>query len=261
MSANRNYVVLFSGGTGSWAAAKRIAEREGVDNLHLLFTDTKTEDEDLYRFIEEAAKNVGGEFHRISDGRDVWEVFFDERFIGNTRVDICSRILKRDLARNWIEKYFDHEDTSVVLGIDWTEVHRFERAAPRWLPYRLEAPLCDPPLTSKDEMHEALGLEGIELPRLYEWSPHNNCGGFCVKGGHGQFRALLENMPERYAYHEAKEKEFRQMTGKHVAILRNRKGGTTKPLTLTEFRERVEAENVGGLELDDFGGCGCMVDE
>ena len=259
----RNYVVLFSGGTGSWAAAKRISEMHGTKRLHLLFTDTKTEDSDLYRFIEEAAADVGGNFVKIEDGRNLWEVFDDEKFIGNTRVDICSRILKRDLARTWIEKNFDPKHTSVVLGIDWTEIHRFERAAPRWLPYKLEAPLCDPPLVSKNEMHQNLEDAGIALPRLYEWSPHNNCGGFCVKGGHGQFAALLENMPKRYAYHEAKEEEFRIKYDKDVAILRDRRGGVTKPMTMKTFRERLLGEDSdrAELELDDFGGCGCMIDD
>lgn len=42
-------VVMFSGGVGSWAAAKRVAERRGTDGLILLFADTKSEDEDTYR--------------------------------------------------------------------------------------------------------------------------------------------------------------------------------------------------------------------
>jgi len=41
---------MFSGGITSWAAAKRVAAEHGADNTLLLFTDTKMEDEDLYRF-------------------------------------------------------------------------------------------------------------------------------------------------------------------------------------------------------------------
>ena len=32
-------VVMFSGGIGSWAAAKRVAEAHGTDDLVLLFAD------------------------------------------------------------------------------------------------------------------------------------------------------------------------------------------------------------------------------
>lgn len=50
---------MFSGGAGSWGAAKRTVERHGPDDVLLLFADTLIEDEDLYRYLEEAAANVG----------------------------------------------------------------------------------------------------------------------------------------------------------------------------------------------------------
>lgn len=40
------HVVQFSGGTCSWAAAKRVAAEFGTDNLILLFADTLYEDAD-----------------------------------------------------------------------------------------------------------------------------------------------------------------------------------------------------------------------
>ena len=58
------------------------------ERLTLLFADTKTEDEDLYRFLPEAAANVlDAELVITAEGRDIWEVFFDRRFLGNSRVD------------------------------------------------------------------------------------------------------------------------------------------------------------------------------
>ncbi len=55
------HVVMFSGGLASWAAAKRVAAENGTDALVLLFSDTLMEDEDLYRFLDQAAADVGGE--------------------------------------------------------------------------------------------------------------------------------------------------------------------------------------------------------
>jgi hypothetical protein len=253
------HIVLFSGGVGSWAAAKRVAAQHGTDNLILLFTDTKTEDEDLYRFIQEAANNVGGKLITLADGRNVWEVFKDARFIGNTRIDPCSRILKRELAREWIESHCQASSTIVYLGIDWTEAHRADRAGAAWLPWKVESPLIDPPLLDKQQVFGHLKDEGIKPPRLYAMGfPHNNCGGFCVKAGQAQFALLLEKLPNRYAYHEEKEQEMRQFLGKDVAILRDRRGGTTKPLTLKALRLKIEkGEKVRG----GWGGCGCMLDE
>jgi len=73
------HVVMFSGGAGSWATAKLVAERHGTDGLTLLFADTKIEDEDTYRFLHEAAANVGGELVVTAEGRTPWEVFKDRR--------------------------------------------------------------------------------------------------------------------------------------------------------------------------------------
>lgn len=253
-------VVLFSGGIGSWAAAKRVA-LGNPDRLVLLFTDTGIEDADLYRFLGEAAANVGGELVRLADGRTPWELFNDEKFIGNTRADICSRVLKRELARDWINQH-DPDTTTVHVGMDWSEIHRYERAAPRWLPYRLEAPLCHPPYLSKPDLLAWASSEGLEPPRLYRMGfPHNNCGGFCVKQGHAAFKHLLEVMPERFRSHEEQEQAFRDRFDLDVAILRDRTGGETRPFTLRELRERVESEpdQLGWEFAQDWGGCGCMV--
>lgn len=250
------HVVLFSGGIASWGAAKRVAERHGPQDITLLFCDTMMEDEDLYRFLPEAAASVGGELVRIADGRTPWQVFEERRFLGNTRVDLCSRILKRELTRTWLTANCDPAETVVYLGFDWTEMHRMERAVPHWAPWRIEAPLCEPPFIWKSEVLATLTREGIAPPRLYEWAAHNNCGGFCVKAGIGHFVRLLKAMPERYRWHEEKEDAFRARIGKDVAILRDRRGGVTKPLTMRDLRLRVEQGEQ--FDMFDIGGCGCM---
>ena len=262
------HVVMFSGGVGSWAAAKRVAASQGTTDLTLLFTDTLMEDEDLYRFLDEAARNVGGKLVKLAEGRDPWQIFRDTRILGNTRFDPCSRILKRELATKWVNANCLPTNTIIYLGIDWTEIHRWERSKRFWSPYRLEAPMCEKPYIDKDQMLDALREEGIAAPRLYDMGfPHNNCGGFCIKAGQAHFRLLLEKMPDRYHYHERKEEEFRQYLKANprithtwdVAILRDRRHGQTTPLTLRELRERVEGN--GEVDGDDWGGCGCFVDD
>lgn len=253
----REHVVLFSGGIGSWAAAKRVAERHGTENLTLLFTDTKTEDEDLYRFIEQAAPNVGGDFVRIEDGRDIWKVFEDEKMMGSTRADLCSRILKRELARRWINENLRAGVATIHVGIDWSESHRFDRMRRYWSPFEVRAYLTEPPYAVRDEMLRWLRSEGIDPPRLYALGfRHNNCGGFCVKMGHGQAAHLLRTLPGRYAYHEDKERAFRERTGKDVSVMRDRSGGETKPLTMEAFRKRVEAQRP--IDELDWGACACV---
>lgn len=54
------HVGSFSGGAGSWAAMKRVAQSEPLDQIVLLFADTIVEDQDTYRFLIEGAANVFG---------------------------------------------------------------------------------------------------------------------------------------------------------------------------------------------------------
>ncbi len=119
--------------------------------------------------------------------------------------------------------------------------------------------MCDPPYIDKAQVLSALRAAGIEPPRLYGMGfPHNNCGGFCIKQGMAGFRHLLEVFPERYAYHEGREQELREFLGKDVAILRDRAGGTTTPLTLSTLREQIEAGAENEQLALDWGGCGCF---
>ena len=138
---------MFSGGVGSWMTARRVAAT-GVTPV-LLFADTRMEDEDLYRFLDEAAADVGGELIKVTEGRTPWEVFFDVRFLGNSRIDPCSRILKRELLRKWVEDNCDPTETVIYIGIDWTESHRFEKAKEPWSPWVIAAPLCESPFLLK----------------------------------------------------------------------------------------------------------------
>jgi hypothetical protein len=254
-------VVLFSGGIASWAAAKRTVEQYGVERTTLLFTDTMTEDEDLYRFLDEAAADVGAPLVKVADGRDIWQVFRDSRYLGNTRADPCSRILKREQSRKWLSENRDPATTAVVLGFDWTEVHRLDRAARAWDPWRVEAPMIDPPYRMRAEMIAELESRGIAAPRLYGMgASHNNCGGGCVKAGIGHFAWLLDAFPERYAEWEANEQGMRDFLGRDVSILRDRSGGSTDPLTLAALRERLTAGRVPLAMLQEVGGCACMED-
>jgi hypothetical protein len=256
--AAERYVVMFSGGITSWAAARRIAEERGTDSMILLFADTQIEDEDTYRFLPEAASSIGAPLVTVADGRDVWQVFHDERFLGNSQVDPCSKILKRELLRRWVTDHCDAADTSIVLGLDWTEGDRIATNQHRWAPWTARFPLNERPYRMKHYWLDQLRAEGIEPPRLYRMGfPHNNCGGFCIKAGQGSFALLLEAMPERYAYHERREQEIREFLGKDVAILKHRSGPKEgQPLTLKELRERREAGEQ--CDLFDLGGCGCV---
>jgi hypothetical protein len=252
------HLVMFSGGICSWAAAKRVVERHGTDGVVLLFADTLMEDEDLYRFLPEAAANVGVPLVRIQDGRNPWQVMRDERFIGNSRADPCSKILKRRLLTKWRDDNCNIATTTVHIGMSWDEDARVRRIIEMYKPWRYECPMADRPWVSKDGMFDLLHAQGIRAPRLYDMGfAHNNCGGFCIKAGQAHFAKLLAKMPERYAYHEAQEQALSEHLGQG-SILTDRSGGTKKPLSLKEFRERLQRHEPH--DEFDLGGCGCATD-
>ncbi len=254
-----NHIVNFSGGIGSWAAAKRVVAKHGKENTVLLFADTMMEDADTYRFLNEAALNVGIPLTRIADGRTPWEVFFDERYLGNSRVDPCSRILKRQLLDRWHKENGTPDMCIIHLGIDWSEIHRLHRLQEYPSDWTFEAPMCEPPFLDKEQMIAMAEAEGIERQLLYKLGfPHANCGGFCIKAGHAHFIRLLQTMPDRYAFHEGKERELRAYLGKNVTILSDRRGGKKRPMTLQELRERYEAKDPT-LDYEEWGGCGCAL--
>jgi hypothetical protein len=271
------HIVMFSGGIGSWGAAKMVAQKFGTENLYLLFTDVKGnaqsphigEDEDTYRFLDDAVANIGGNYIYINEGRDIWEVFKDKRFLGNSRLANCSHLLKQKPARAWLDANCDPETDIVYVGIDWTETHRLPAIERNYKPFKAVAPLAiphylsanNPAYLEKDELIKWAQEEGLTPPRLYSLGfAHNNCGGGCVRAGQGQFKKLLDVMPDRYATWEAKEQEMRDYLGKDVAILSEVVDGIKRPLPLTVLRHRAEEQPFLIDDLD-LGACGCFVQD
>lgn len=249
---------MFSSGISSWAAAKRYAEKNGTEGMVLLFADTRIEDEDNYRFLHEAADSVGAPLEIIADGRTPWQVMRDVKIIGNSRIDPCSKILKRKLLTKWQEEHCEPENTEIILGICWDEKHRIDRIQARSEKWKYIAPLCEKPWISKRETLQWARSEGIEPPRMYALGfPHANCGGFCIKAGQASFRLLLKHFPERYAKHEAEEQSMRELVGDHSIMSDRRGDGKKKVLTMRQFRERLEDDDAN-YELD-LGGCGCAL--
>lgn len=276
-------VVFYSGGLMSWAAGKRAVAKYGAENTTLLFTDTLIEDADLYRFLEEGAIDIGAPLVRIAEGRTPWEIFRDEKTIGNTRRDPCSKIAKRQPGRAWLAANCDPATTVLVFGIHYEEFERYDGM--RWnkklrahqpsgvknvygrlgWPH-VEAPMCDSPLMTVRDIKAWVVSCGLRIPRLYDMGfSHNNCGGFCIKAGEGHFHRLLTMLPEVYAHHEAQEDAFNaSRPGKRrqtvLAPERMVDGGRRRvPMSLREFREAVPVDHQ--IDLFDVGGCGCFLDE
>lgn len=251
------HIVMMSGGEESYGTGKLVVKAHGPGDVTLLFADTKTEDEDLYRFLPEAAADIGARLVTVADGRDIWQVMRDVRFLGNTRIDPCSRILKREILRKWLEDNCQPDATTVYLGYRHDEDGRMTKCRSYWNPWRVEFPLAAAGI-EKCEIRRWLTEAGIDLPRLYEDGfSHNNCGGGCIKAGLGQFVHLLKHRPENFAKWEAGEQSLRDLLG-DVTILRDRRGGVTTPMSLTVLRERYEGGEKDLGRFETVKACGCL---
>jgi hypothetical protein len=238
-AAPMKHVVQFSGGIGSWATAMRVAAEHGTDNLVLLAADTKAEDPDLWRFVADAGLLLGVEPIVVADGRTPWQVFADQRFVGNSHIAPCSVHLKQRPCRAWLTANADPANTMLYVGIDWCEQRRVPAVEKGWAPWPVRFPMCEPPYLSKQDMLAWARTEGLRPPRLYEQGfAHNNCFGVCVRAGQRQWLHLLHVAPERYLAAEAEEEKLRAQLG-NVAILKERRQGVSYPLPLRELRRRA----------------------
>lgn len=265
-TTTRRHVIMFSGGITSWGAAKRVEWLFPSAEKTLLIADTHAEDEDLWRFAEDASGNLGVSLTKVEDGRDPWAVFEHERMLGNSHVAPCSRLLKQVPCRRWMENNTDPADTTVYLGLEWTEVHRIAAIRSGWAPWRVVFPLMYPPFQPKDYFLRLALSEEIYPPRLYaKGFSHNNCGGACVRAGQAAWAHLYKVFPDRFLKAEANEEAFRSRHGEHT-ILTEQRDGKKLLLPLSELRRRIDSAPVQGelfsaYDENDWGGCGCFTTE
>lgn len=256
------HIVSYSGGLGSAITAKMVVDRFGKENTILLFADTLMEDEDLYRFNSDIETILDVSITTIEEGRTPWQVFEDVKYIGNTKVDPCSRVLKRDLIRKWLGSNYTPEDVTVWIGIDCTEMHRLEPVVEKNKPYRYRSALIERNVFLTESLKQAwCDAMYVKAPRLYKMGfAHNNCGGFCVKAGQGQFKKLFDNLPDRYLHHEQKEQDAMNRNKNLKPFLRKTINGKLHYLTLKEFRvNHLEKNSLSEDDKQEFGGCGCAL--
>lgn len=193
-----------------------------------------------------------------------WGIFEKQGFIGNSRIATCSTLIKQRLAREYFKRTWIKEESTVYFGIDWSESHRMAAPTANWGRFAQEVlfPLNEAPYSTSKQRIERLEEDGLNVPELYKLGfAHNNCGGFCVRGGQGHFKGLLDNLPEVFQYHAEKEASLAQdlfnQTGNKYSILTKQINREKIPLTLFELKAQVE----GGEAVDvfDIGGCGCFV--
>jgi hypothetical protein len=257
-------VVSVSGGAGSTVAAHRAVDRYGPEGVTLVFADTNSEHPSLYasvtHMIDKALPNV--EFVWLNDGRNIWDVFNQFSYIkkGGTGCKASLELKKKPLDA-FMKSRWKPGECIKVTGPDFTEedrIARFDRVHTE-MGYATWHPLTEKPLLNSCAQVEQVMDWGYPRQEMYEKGyPHNNCGGGCILAGISQWVGLYHDFPETFQYHQEREAAFFEKTG--YCILRNRRGGDTKPLLLSELVQRIKEDDLAGLS-EFRSTCSCMTSE
>lgn len=233
-----NRILFFSGGLSSFAVAHYLKITYPNDNILLYFTDTKWEDEDLYRFINEASDKLELPMLTHSLGIDPVQLMIQQKIIFNSRMGNCSSVLKMKVSSDYIKKnkvpptehwrnkqYLKDEnfkqDAILYFGISFDEFHRTKAIAHNWQPFKVEFPLTK----MYFDYDDILALYSIDKPRMYlKGFTHNNCKGRCVKAGKKHFRLWFNE--DRQTFDEINHIE--QVLGEYVATWHLNKGDPEK---------------------------------
>lgn len=200
----RNRIVFFSGGLSSFAVAHHVKIKFPDDNIVLYFTDTKWEDEDLYRFIDEVSDKLQLPLLKHSEGIDPVRLMIERRALFSNRFGECSKVLKMRVAKRFIKRnkkplfetwynkqYLKNdnirENPVLYFGIAFGELHRLQPIKQNWKPFEVDFPLAK----EFYDYDKLLEIYHIRKPSLYmKGFAHNNCKARCVKAGVGHYKLL-----------------------------------------------------------------------
>ena len=219
-------IAWFSGGVTSAVTCKLCVDKYGLDNVRLIFIDTKNEDEDTYRFMKDCEKWYGKKIETITneDYNSIEEVWYKYNSLNVAHGAICSSELKR-VTRQRFQR--DNDFTAQAFGFD---IYEKRRAAAMELNYKDSKPIF--PLIenrySKGYCIKLIKEASIEVPQTYLNGFHNNncfkTG--CVQGGIGYWQKMKREYPAKFDYMAKIEHELTDRKGKPVTMLKDQaKGG------------------------------------
>lgn len=215
------------------------------------------EHKDAYRLLDCVQHALRIEIKDVGTGKSPIDVFREQNFLGNTMFDNCSRVLKREAMRAYMDKNHS-KGASIYVGVGADEIDRELSIRRNWVKqgYNAVFPLIDKPYINRKSLMALCEKMFGFVPEMYlKGFQHNNCHGACIKAGKKQWLLLLREYPDVYAEWEKCEDDIRLSTGKPIAILRETKKGVKGYVTLKEFRARYQSGDI--LPDDEGGEAGC----
>jgi hypothetical protein len=240
------HIIGFSGGAASAVAAKIVRDQHPGEEVILLFHDTRTEPADNDRFRADVAQYLDLPITDDSDGRDIWQVFDDEGFLGNHLMTPCSRHLKQERGNRFL---MANQPCVFYLGYTVEEWQRGQRTYARFASLGIDVryPLIEEKITKEQCLDRVTKCWGLQLPEMYSWANHANCIP-CVKGGMAYWGCIAYFYPDifskaceyekKYASHIMKDGFLLEKKSRCIELakeLLSKKDGERKQVRLFEF--------------------------
>lgn len=202
-------IVTYSMGICSAYIAARL--KETCHEPLCVFSDTKREHADTYRFGREVAAKWGLSVVEASDGRDLWDVFREWNMIPARQLAACSIAMKIKPFQKWLTEFIAAGGTGrVAYGYDSSEQDRAERTVARW-PFPEVTPWF--PLLEwgvrKDQCFTFFRDAGVTPPAVYATHRNANCIP-CKNFRLPDWIATRYHYPEEFAAAMALEEEMGQ---------------------------------------------------
>jgi PP-loop superfamily ATP-utilizing enzyme len=222
-------IAWWSGGVTSAVTCYLCIEWFGVENVRVIFIDTRNEDESTYVFKEQCENWYGCKIETLHNTnyetiQDVWYRF---NSLNISHGAICSSTLKRDVRR----KFENHNNYSYqAFGFDANELKRAKGMASNNPKARPIFPLLMLMLTKADCIEKIKNANSlflkIDVPYSYKLGfNNNNClKTGCVQGGIGYWQKMDRDSPEKVEAMAKVEHDLTDRKGSPVTMLKNSKG-------------------------------------
>lgn len=233
MQVNKENPVIawWSGGVTSAVTCKICIDWYGVENVRVIFIDTKNEDSDTYRFLKECENWYGCKIETLTnpDFKTIQEVWYRNLSLNVASGAKCSQMLKR-VVRERFEK--ENKYSYQAFGFDVDELKRAKGMKLNNPNSRPIFPLLGAFLTKMDCIGIVQTANNmfltLELPRTYKMGYlNNNCWNTgCVQGGIGYWQKIQKEDIVKFEAMAKVEHELTDLKGEPVTMLKDQsKGG------------------------------------
>jgi hypothetical protein len=215
-----NIIAWWSGGITSAVTCRLCIDLFGLDNVRLIFIDTKNEDPDTYRFKTDCEKWYGKEIETITSAKysNIEEVWYKFKSLNVAHGAICSSELKREVRKEWgRHNTWSHQ----AFGFSIEEP---KRALSMSINYPDLCPIFPLLMYSytKKQCIKIVQEANIIPPITYQLGfLNNNCFRTgCVQGGVGYWQKMGRDFPPKFYAMAKREHDLTNLKGKPVTMLK-----------------------------------------